>query len=146
MNVPELPEVPDLTVQTSAVSVFNQVSPATMAKAQTKDSVLALVIQYVHKGDKPNGSAISKIRAVWRYLLQFDWMVMKQGVLHWVYIANDVESHQFVLPKEYQQAVLHMLHDDYSHQRLDHTLALVRERFYWSMMYQNVIEYVTNYH
>ena len=50
MNVPELHKVPDLTVWTSAVSVFDQVSLATMAKAQAKDSVLGLVIQYVHKG------------------------------------------------------------------------------------------------
>ena len=49
-NVPELHEVPNLTVQTSAASVFDQVSPATMAEAQTKDSVLGLVIPYVHKG------------------------------------------------------------------------------------------------
>ena len=62
MNVPELPKVPGLVIQTSAVSVFNQISPATMAKAQTKNSVLALVIQYVHKGDRPKGYAISKIR------------------------------------------------------------------------------------
>ena len=34
-NVPELHEVPDLTNQTSAVSVFDQVSPATMAKVET---------------------------------------------------------------------------------------------------------------
>ena len=32
-NVPELHEVPDLAVQTSAVSVLNQVSLTTMAKA-----------------------------------------------------------------------------------------------------------------
>ena len=50
MNVPELHEVPDLTVQTSAVSVFDQVSPVTVAKAQTKDSVLGMIIQYVQKG------------------------------------------------------------------------------------------------
>ena len=47
-KVPRLHEVPDLTVQISVVSVFDQVSPATMSKAQTKDSVLGLVIQYVH--------------------------------------------------------------------------------------------------
>ena len=58
MNVPELPEVHNLTAQTSAVSVFSQVTLATMAKAQTKDSVLGLVIQYVLKGNKPKGSAI----------------------------------------------------------------------------------------
>ena len=50
VNMPELHEVPNLTVQTSAVSVFDQVSPATMAEAQTKDSVLGLVIQYVCRG------------------------------------------------------------------------------------------------
>ena len=32
------------------------------------------------------------------------------------------------------KTVLCMLHDDYSHQQLDWTLALVRERFYWGTM------------
>ena len=54
-NVPKFHAVPDHTVQTSAVPVFNQVPPATMAKAQTKDSVLGLVIPFVHKGVKPKG-------------------------------------------------------------------------------------------
>ena len=60
--VPEFCTLPDLTVQTSAVSVFNQVPPATMAKAQSKDSVVGLVIPFVHKGVKPKGLVISKIR------------------------------------------------------------------------------------
>ena len=38
-SMPKFHAVPDLTAQTSAVSVFNQVPPATMAKAQCKDSV-----------------------------------------------------------------------------------------------------------
>ena len=49
MNVPELHEVPDLSVQVSAVTVFDQVSLTTMAKAQTKDSILGLVIPYMCK-------------------------------------------------------------------------------------------------
>ena len=61
-NGPEFHAVPDLTVQTSAVSVFDQVPLATMAEAQTKDSVLGLVIPFIHKGVKPKGSVISKIR------------------------------------------------------------------------------------
>ena len=67
-------------------------------------------------------------------------------MLHWLFIANDVGSHQLVLPKGFQQAMLPMLHDDYGHQGLDCTLVLVRERFYWSVMYQEVTEYVTNCH
>ena len=39
-----------------------------------------------------------------------------------------------------------MLHHDYGHQGLDWTLALVRERFYWGTMNQDVTNYVTNCH
>ena len=39
-----------------------------------------------------------------------------------------------------------MLHDEYGHQGLDWTLALVRERFYWSTMNHDATEYVTNCH
>ena len=60
VNVPKLHKVPNLTVQTSAVSVFNQVSPAAMAKAQTKDSVLGLVIQHVHKGENQRAQLFKK--------------------------------------------------------------------------------------
>ena len=60
--MPKFHAVPDLTVQTSAVSVFDQVPPVTMAEAQSKDSVLGLVIPFLHKGVKPKGLVIAKIR------------------------------------------------------------------------------------
>ena len=80
-NMPKFHAVPDLTAQTSAVSVFDQVPPATIAKAQCKDSVLGLVIPYIYNGVKPRGLVIAKIRckAAWKYLLQFDRLVLKQG-------------------------------------------------------------------
>ena len=71
---------------------------------------------------------------------------MKQGVLYQIYITNNVELHKLVLPKEYQHTMLFMLQDDYGHPRLECTLVLVKERFYWSTMYQDVTEYVTNCH
>ena len=54
--------------------VFDQVSLATMAQEQTKDSALGLVIPYICKGKKPKGTIISKVRckAVHKSLLQFD--------------------------------------------------------------------------
>ena len=147
-SMPEFHAIPNLTTQTSTVSVFDQVPPATIAEAQLKDSVLGLVIPYIRKGVKPKGLVIAKIRckAARKYLLQFDRLVLKQGVLHCIYISNDVETHQLVLPLEYHKTVLCMLHDDYSHQGLDQTLALVRERFYWSTMNHDATEYVTNCH
>ena len=77
--MPKVHAVPDLTVQTSAVSVFNQVPLATMAEAQSKDSVLGLVIPFVYKGVKPKDLVISKIKckAAQKYLLQFDHLVLK---------------------------------------------------------------------
>ena len=83
-NMPKCHAIPDLTAQTSAVSVFDQVPPATMAKAQLKDSVLGLVIPFIHKGVKPKVSEIAKIKckAARKYLLQFNRLILKQGVLH----------------------------------------------------------------
>ena len=120
-NNPKLCAIPELTAQTSAVSVFDWVPQATMAKAQLKGSVLGLVIPFVSKGVIPKVSVIAKIRckAARKYLLQFDRLILKQGVLHHIYISNDVETHQLVLPLVYHETVLPMLHDDYGHQGLD---------------------------
>ena len=63
VNVPKFHEVPNLTVKTSAVSVFDQVSLATMAEAQTKDSVLGLVIPYIHKGENQRACSFLKLDA-----------------------------------------------------------------------------------
>ena len=39
-----------------------------------------------------------RCKAARKSLLQFDRLVLKQGVLHLIYISNDVETHQLVLP------------------------------------------------
>ena len=82
-NMPGLCAIPNLTAWTSAVSVFDQVPLVTMAKAQTKDSVLGLVIPFVCKGVKPKVLVIAKIgcKVARKYLLQFDRLILKQGVL-----------------------------------------------------------------
>ena len=75
-NNPELCAIPELTAQTSAVSVFDQVPPATMAKAQ-KDSVLGLVVPFVRKGVKPKVTVIAKIQSkqqgnIWEFQVNFE--------------------------------------------------------------------------
>ena len=52
-STPKFHAIPNLTAQTSAVSVFDQVPLATMAKAQCT---------YIHRGVKPKGLVIAKIR------------------------------------------------------------------------------------
>ena len=67
---------------------------------------------------------------------------MKKGVLHQLYIHNNVEFHQMVLPLKFQAQVLQLLHDDQGHQGIERTIALCWEQFYWNTMFQDGAQYV----
>ena len=77
-----------------------------------------------------------------KYLLQFNRLTLKKGVLHQLYIHKDVEFHQMVLPIKYQAQVLHLLHDALDHQGIERTIAFCWEQFYWNTMFQDVTKYV----
>ena len=68
----------------NAVSTFEHVTPKQMSEEQQKDPTLELVYQLVTAGEKPKTSAIAKIKskAVRKYLLQFNRLTLKKGVLH----------------------------------------------------------------
>ena len=137
-------ELKEIVSEVNAVSMFGKVSPEEMKEEQQKDLILGLVYKYVTAGKKPKTSAITKMKskAVGKYLLQFERLTLKKGVLHQLYINNDVEYHQLILPIKYQAQVLKLLHDGQGHQGLERTLALCRERFYWNTMFQDVSNYV----
>ena len=137
-------ELKEIVSKVNAVSIFGKVSPEEMKEEQQKDLILRLVYKYVTAGKKPKTLAIAKIKskAVRKYLLQFERLTLKKGVLHRLYINNDVEYHQMILPIKYQAQVLRLLHDGQGHQGLERTLALCRERFYWNTMFQDVTNYV----
>ena len=65
-----------------------------------------------------------KSKAVRKYLLQFDRLTIKKGLLHNLYINNDVEYHQMVLPVKYKTQVLCLLHDGQGHRGIERTIAL----------------------
>ena len=97
----------------NAVSIFGKITPEEMKEEQQKDLILKLVYKQVTAGEKLKSSAIAKVKskAVRKYLLQFDWLTLKKGVLHHIYINNDVEYHEMILPIKYQAQVLSLLHD-----------------------------------
>ena len=134
----------EIISKVNAVSVFGKVSLEEMKEEQQKDLILVLVYKQVTAGKKPKTLAIAKIKskAVKKYLLQFEQLTLKKGVLHCLYINNDVEYHQMILPLKYQAQVLKLLHDGQGHQGLERTLALCWERFYWNTMFQDVTNYV----
>ena len=104
-------ELKEIVSEVNAVSVFGKVSSEEMKEEQQKDLILGLVYKYVTASEKPKTSAITKMKskAVRKYLLQFEWLTLKKGVLHRLYINNDVEYHQLILPIKYQAQVLKLL-------------------------------------
>ena len=137
-------EIDKIVSEVDAVSIFGKVTSEEMKEEQQKDPIRKLVYKHVTAGEKLKTSAIAKVKskAVRKYLLQFDRLTLKKGVLHWLYINNDVEYHQLILPDKYQAPVLTLLHDGQGHQGLEHTLVLCQERFYWNTMFQDVTNYV----
>ena len=77
---------------------------------------------------------------------QFDCLVMKWGVVHWIYITNDVEAHQLVFSRKYHETVLCILHDDYGHQELDWTFGSSEREIFLETMNQDITDYITNCH
>ena len=55
---------------------------------------------------------------------------MKKGGLHQLYINNDVQYHQMVLPIKFQAQVLQLLHDGQGHQGLKELLPYAGSDFF----------------
>ena len=140
----ELGEAEPIEVTTNYVSVFNTVLPETMAQYQRADNQIGPVIKWIESGTPPSKSDLYEIRSklTRKMLYQFDRLILKEGVLHRLYIDQDMEFHQLVLPQRYYSKILKAVHDDMGHQALDRTLSLLRERVYWPTMAQDACEWV----
>ena len=133
-----------IDVVTGMVDVFHQVPSTTMAEHQAKDNQLAPVLEWVSKGKQPTKAAIYQVHSknTQQLMYQFHWLILKDGVLHHLYIHNDVEYHQLVLPQRYHKKILQSLHNDLGHQGVNRTLDLLRERVYWPTMTQDASSWV----
>ena len=87
------------------VDVFHQVPSTTMAEHLAKDNQLAPVLEWVCEGKQSTKAAIHQVRSknTRQLMYQFHWLILKDGVLHCLYIHNDVEYHQLVLPQRYHK-------------------------------------------
>ena len=94
-----------IEVVTGMMDIFHQVPSTTMAKHQAKDNQLAPVLEWVHKGKQPTKATIYQVcsKNTQQLMYQFHRLILKDGVLHRLYIHNDVEYHQLVLPQRYHK-------------------------------------------
>ncbi|CAM4573172.1 unnamed protein product [Caretta caretta] len=74
-------------------------------------------------------------------LLLREWTKLKliQGVLHRM-TTDPLQKQraQLVLPKKYRALAMRALHDDFGHLGMERTLELIRSRFYWPRMAEDV--------
>ena len=116
-----------IEVATGMVNLFDSITPMEMAEFQRQENQIAPILTYVERDQKPSKKATYQIRSKLARMiaLQWDRLILKQGVLHRLYIFNEMEYHQLVLPKRYHRKVLTALHDHMGHQGINGTLDLL---------------------
>ena len=126
------------------VDVFHQVPSTTMAEHQAKDNQLEPVLEWVRESKQTTKATIYQVHSknTRQLMYQFHQLILKDEVLHHLYIHNDVEYHQLVLPQRYHKKIFQSLHKDLGHQGIDRTLDLLRERVYWPTMAQDASSWV----
>ena len=134
-----------IEVATGMVSLFDSIPFKKMAEYQRQDNQISPVIESVEKDQKPSKNFTYQIRSklACKLILQWDRLILKKGVLHRLYIINEMEYHQLVLPQRFHHKVLTALHDHMGHQGINRTLDLLRERVYWLSMAKDAQDWVS---
>ena len=89
-----------IKVALGMVSLFDSIPPKDMAEYQRQDNQISPIIRYIKEEQKPPKKFTYQIRSKLARKLALQWdRLIKQGVLHRLYIFNEIEYHQLVLPQ-----------------------------------------------
>ena len=140
-----LGETEPIEVRSSLVNIFSHVTPKEMAEFQQADNKISAVYPWVREGKTPPKSVLYKTRSktLRKLFHQFKRLTLKKEVLHRLYVSEDTEYHQLVLPQRFHSKILRSVHNDMGHQRLEKTMELLRERVYWPTMAADVSNWVS---
>jgi transposase InsO family protein len=112
---------------------------------QREDPLLKQLIHLVKNGKKITAKEFPENSKEWQlYSKEFSHLVWHRDALHRQTKQDDKEHYQLILPESCRQQALHSLHDQMGHLGRDRTLHLVRDRFYWPKMAQDVENYIKN--
>ena len=105
------------------------------AVLQRNNQNLAKVFQYL-KYEKPReGSDLKRETAeIAQLIKEWDRLVIRDDVLMRRHLTDGNKRFELVSPAEFRLQALKGLHDDVGHPGRDHTIDLVRSRFYWPFM------------
>ncbi|CAL9690550.1 unnamed protein product [Knipowitschia caucasica] len=127
-------------VQDTAAPPDKTLSQAEIRASQEKDSVIGPVLNYKISEFMPKGQAFKKESPDVKILLR-QWNklhVNEDGVLYRRVKGRD----QLLLPKEHHNTVFTELHREMGHLGAERTLGLIRDRFFWPRMQNDVEHFV----
>ena len=115
---------------------FSQPEEIDWGRVQRDDPVLSLIFDPSVSSKvrmDPHGERMLRHR---RRLCILDGVICRRREV-------DGATYPMLLPEEYQKRALGGCHDDVGHMGRDKTLSLMRERFYWPSMAEDVAVYVS---
>ena len=98
-------------------------------KAQSSDGNIRVIIDSLIEGHRPSTEDNRQLDK--RYLLAWDNFKLKDGIMYRNTTVNGEKVDQLVLPTALIDTVFKAYHDDLGHQGRDRTTSLIRRRFYW---------------
>ena len=116
-------------------------SRSVICQAQKDDQNVGHVVRAKQFDKKPVGQDLKLFSAQSRCLLR-DWEKLSldgDGILH----RETANRKQLVLPGKYKATVLRQLHNEMGHQGMERTTSLIRDRFFWPHMQQEIEHYVS---
>ena len=110
--------------------------------AQKADPAIKKALSWAQAGRKPN-IRVPNTPEERIFAREFPKLKLIRGLLHRVMKTQDGKTtYQFVLPESHRQDALRSLHDKHGHLGMDKTSSLVRARFFWPKMTQDIEKWV----
>uniref|UniRef100_A0A3Q1EWG8 Gypsy retrotransposon integrase-like protein 1 n=1 Tax=Acanthochromis polyacanthus TaxID=80966 RepID=A0A3Q1EWG8_9TELE len=118
--------------------VVPQLSPSAIADKQRADPVLKHVIAQLETGESPPSSLREEVPELPLLLRDLNRLELQNNILVRRRQLGPQLQRQLVLPQECRADVLSSLHDQMGHMGIERTLDLIRNRFYWPRMANDV--------
>lgn len=131
----------DETVQIEDSCLLSNVNWAKEQQNKTIRRVIDLL-----QGDylPSNAELKSESADVCKYFRESEKLYLQKGVLYRKSVLNNQNVKQLVLPFHYRDIVFKLLHTNLGHFGRDRTLHLIRERFYWPGLEQDIGKRIRN--
>ena len=116
--------------------------PEEIYQAQRADAGIRQVLEYKESDIRPVGHQLGNLSIQSKRLLR-EWERLvfdEKGILY----RQTATRKQLVLPEKYKEMVLRELHNEMGHQGVDRTVSLIRDRFFWPNLQNDVEHYVSH--